>query len=533
MRTAWARVAMSGWLMAGFGYSCSLNAHSGEANGAAAHYRLVLADAMGQGKDLVLYVARRDGRIAHAFARAPRFNRMPYLVGTNGLSWVGADLAGVLDFVVPSDGYVPKPGETLRVALRLAASEKDGALAGTYEGTVRELAAKGVIEGARVGRQAGPALSVRLACEGAVFPSSGKKGGRVGMNLSFREDRCVAARLIPPGSITDVAFSVKTVEQSLRLDGEVLSGTLLAHVSPQSDGQKAIPHAYRIEGLVIGDSAAGTLKVSEDGGVASDGQFLGEARGGVAAPGDALYTVSLQGAIPPHNFLVLYLAASGGAFVQGFAASPNFNNATHSVDLANLRLEPDGRIHGEVAVTVHPDPWIPKDHRPVAGVYTLDGVARDHAVTGQFTGRFGGAEARGAIEGNLEPRPAELPVASVTLKLENALFGGTDWHNRAFVSVNFADGQVAGGGVGNNHTKLKGTVTGGDLAATPDRLKGRVTARIEPGGGVTEGDYTFELDAQRVGTVGAGSFTAHGPGGRTKTGRFWTALKLAEPAVAR
>lgn len=489
---------------------------------------LVLAEALGEGKDLLLYVTRHGDGVACAFARGPRFNRMPYAVEADELRWEGDRIAGRARIVIPSDGFVPPDNRGLTLAVAVDAAARDGAVEGTYETTVEGQMRKGVLAGTY--RRAAPPGVVRrltLGCEGAVYRTSSEVGRkqRLGMVLAIKDGRAFSARLIPPGSLTDVAM-VATVERcDVSLEGPRLSGTLVGHVRPHT-GEKVMTYTYALDGWVIGGAAAGRLGVTEDGRAASDGRFAGTVREGSPDPANASFTLTLHGAVP-RNFLNLYLVTRDGLCVGGFGATPAFNNATHSLDLTGLRLT-GGCMRGRVGVTVHPDPWVPKDHKPVACAYAIDARLVDGEAIGTFSGTFGKTEVAGPVEGGLEGRRPVRAAAKVMLKLENALFGGNEWHNRAFLSLNVGeDGRIAEGRVSNNHTKLSGGVEGGRVDLVEDGLKVHVKATVDPGGGVTPGAYAFDVEGVMVGTVAAGRFATRGPAGQEKSGRFWASITPA------
>jgi hypothetical protein len=492
----------------------AMNAWAGES------YRLTLSGALEGDRDLVVYCIRDGEKVVAAFGRGPQFNRMPYAVDSSQLKWSQDKLAGDVTVSIPFDGFVPKDGKTLVV--------KAAVLDGKYEATVGSDKREGAAEHVQLtALDLSKPVRLQLDCENAVMTSAKQqKSRRLGMIMTAKEGKVIGVRLVPPGSLTDVAMAAVVTGNELMLRDGKLTGRLTASVRLQGKMSEAIAYAYEFDGWLIGGQIAGTMKITESGAAVADGQFVGSARPVTTAAADALWTLTLNGVVPENNFLNLYLSTRDGKFTHGFGATPNFNNATHAVDVSKLTLE-DGKLAGEVGVTVYPDPWVPKDKKPVACLFTIEAMARDGSATGVVTGKFGGAAVKGTINGDWGSKLTIARMENITLKLENALFGGSEYHNRAFVTVTMQDGKVVGGKVSNNHTTLSGQVTGGDVKLVGEDLTCTLTADVAQGGGVTAGTYQFTIAGKMVGTIGAGEFKTKGPGkDQTKTGRFWCAAKL-------
>lgn len=492
---------------------------------AAEEWDVVLDGALKEGADLHLYlvVDNAAGRVLRGFGLGPRFNRMPYALLPDALDVSQGRLRGKATVTIPSDGYVPRGGETLTVAVELDAKVSGETLEGTYEAHVGVETRKGAVTGRRFPEpKADAAQRLDLACEGAVYKTKGKRRARrLGIDLDAKDGRVVAARLVPPGSITDVGMIAKAGKHDLRIEDGRLTGRLEGTVRPQNAKDQPIAYVWEIDGRVIGDRAAGRMAVTEDGQAAGEGHFLAKVRAGAPDPGDALYRLSLYGAVPPHNFMDLRLATRGGKVLHGFATTPNFNNSIHTVDLGGLALE-GGRLTGEADVTIIPDAWIPRDRRPVPCTYTLDVAAAHGAAAGTFTGRFGESDAQGDVAGGLDPKPDLDRVTGLTLKLENGGFG------RGFLTLKYEGGTVAGGRVWNNHSNLEGTIDAADLDWSNERIRGTVTVTVAKGG-VKAGTYTCTVEGVLVGAMGAGTgTTVYAADSSRKTTSFWVALKTGE-----
>ncbi len=357
--------------------------------------------------------------------------------------------------------------------------------------------------------------------------SSKGKGRRARVTFATRDGLAHGGKLDPPGSITDVSYAARVERTDVTLAEGVLAGTITAAVR-RLGGEGPVTFVWTLDGRVAGGTAAGSFTTTRGGKEIEGGRFLGTARAGaVPQPGDSLCYLTLHDAVEDGKFLRLYLSARDGAFTHGFGATPNFNNATHEVDVSGLVLA-GAQITGKLRVVVSPDPWVPRDHKPFALSYAIRARITDAEVTGTYTGTARGKEVRGALDGGFEAKAEAAVPERIVLKLENALTGGRSWHNRAFFTIEIEDGKIAGGKVWNNHTDLKGAVDGGSLSLEGETLSGTFEATVGPSGKVSPGRYTFTVDGRWVGDVCAGSFVTRLEGrGEVKRGRFWGSAKRA------
>ncbi len=141
-----------------------------------------------------------------------------------------------------------------------------------------------------------------------------------------------------------------------------------------------------------------------------------------AAAGPQHLVVTLVDAVDDDRPLVVYLAVDGEAaeVSAAFAVAPAFNRRPHDVDARGLKIA-DGRIHGPVAVTINPDPWVPEDGRPIACRFELDLKRNGDAISGSYHGLRGGTEVRGAARGSASPAPADDADRRIRLGLPGAL----------------------------------------------------------------------------------------------------------------
>jgi len=481
---------------------------------AAVDHRIECVDALGKGKSLFCYLHVGDGGIL-AFAEAPRFNRLPYPVDATGLVADVAELRGTIAVTIPSDGYVPETDGAARLTVRVT---PDG---GTWKGTVLGREARGAVAlHAYPEPPEGPVL-LRLDGENACFHHTKQpgRGRRLGLVLGFDGDEVAGGYAIPPGSPTDVGFCARLAHPRLEVEGRRIRGHLECAILPQGDGPPSTL-VHEVDWLRIGDRVAGTAAIHASDEVA---RWKGTITPAIP-PEDADHVWILQDAIPG-NFLVIRARVRDGGIVRGFATAPNHNNAIHDCDFADARIA-DGRLAGTVAVTINPDPWVPADGEPVAGRFAVDTALANGLATGTFAGEFGGAAVEGAVEGGRRTIAPPPDPARITFKLENALAGGDDWHNRAFLTCEVdEDGAIAGGRVWNNHTELGGTVDAGTVTATADELRAEVAVTVLDGGGVDAGAYRFAIDGILVDGLCAGSFVTRRDGGRIKDGTFWASWK--------
>lgn len=454
---------------------------------------VTVAKALPSDKSLELRLAVRDGKIVGAIGRPVKYSRSPAVIDSSGVQLADGKLTGELKYQILSDGYLPA--------------------------TNGVCALNGLAVQSAPPPDAGTLARLVLECENAINHGGKDKpqSRRMQIVLAVREGPVFGAKAIPPGSLTDVACApfVKSCAVTLT-DGE-LGGTLEISVQPQDTGKSPVNYAYALTGRVIGDLATGTLALQRDGKPSGPvGTFVGAVRWGAApAAGEGLYRLTIRDALGIGKFMDVYLTATGGKLVHGFATTPNFNNATHVVEVGKLALDGQ-RLSGPLTVTVQPDPWIPADGKPIACAYQVDATLRDSEITGTAD-KF-------VVEGSLTDKPQLGKLTNATLKLENGLHGKSDWHARAFVSCEIKDGRVTGGRISNNHTKLDGVVTGGDLKFDGERLVGKVSATVKQGDGGQEGQYEFTVHVLMVGTVGAGTFDSQ-LAGKTKSGRLWAAVR--------
>lgn len=494
--------------------------------------KAVIANAA-HGQDLDVSLDIRGGKVVGAFAHAPRFNKMPAELDTTGLALAGGQLTGKLKVTIGWDGWMPTTGKAFSDEYTIDAGLADGQVDGKWRSNGAGTNTEGVVAGTFAPRASDTDLiRLTLACANAV-DHHGKMGGR-GLRtvITLQGGRAVGVRSIPAGSIADVACSMETPKYDLTLSGGKLTGSYEVKITPQevSAQNPAQVYSYQVQGVVIGDGAGGTMAVARNGDALPEtARFIATARRGPPPPmGDCTYKMTLHHALGQGKFIDVYLASTGGKITGGFASSPNFNNAMHIVEASRLTIG-EGKVAGDLGVTVLPDSWIPPDHKPIPCVFALDCAVANGEIAGGFKGKAGGNAAEGALEGAQEDKLKLDNITGGTLRLENGLAGAGNHMARAFVSMEIKDGKVTGGRVGNNHDKeMKGPVTGGAFKLNGDQWTLRVEFTVESAGSVTRGKYVATASGTFVGSMAAGAFTCTHEQGRVKEGRCWFAASLGE-----
>lgn len=524
-------------IMAAIGTACLVThlAVGAEAPGDMA-CKLVLQQAVttgaGEGRDLELSLDVRGGKVVAGFGRAPRFNKMPAALDLTGLACVDGKLTGVLTVRIESDGWVPAAGKPFIADYKIEGALADGKVTGKWSVT-DPAPIEGTIAGTTAPRAADTDLiRLTLACANAI--DHHQKIGSRGLQavLVLKDGKGVAVRAIPAGSIADVGCSMEVPKFDLKLADGKLTGMFEVKITPQGveAGQPVVVYSYQVNGVAIGDGAGGTMSIAKDGVALKDtALFIATARRGEPPrTTDCTYKLTLHHALGAGKFIDVYLATSGGQFTGGFASSPNFNNAMHTVDVSKLKVG-DGKLTGDLGVIVQADPWIPRDHQPIPCRFAIEAALADGEITGQFKGTAGTNAVVQALDGALNDKVKLDKVAGMTIRLENGLAGDGGHMARAFVSMELKDGKVVGGNVGNNHDRqMKGTVTGGTFKLTDDEWTLKVEFNLTGAGRATLGKYVATASGTFVGTMSAGVFTCSHEAGSVKQGTFWAAVKLTD-----
>ncbi len=501
-------------------------------------YRLTLQKAVGagssEGRDLQVSLDIRGGKVVGAFGNAPRFNKMPAELDAKGVAVVDGKLTGTLKVTIAWDGWAPTNGNSFSAEYGLDARVVNGHVDGKWT-LAGSAPAEGAVTGASAARASDAELiRLTLACVNAI--DHNRKIGARGLHavIVLKDGKAVSVRAIPAGSIADVGCSMETPKFDLALVDGKLTGTFQVRVTPQgvSEQNPVCVYTYQIQGVVVGDGAGGAMTVAKDGAALKEvAAFIATVRTGPPPRmEDCSYKLTLHHALGLGQFIDLYLATTGGKLTGGFASSPNFNNAMHVVDVSRLQVG-DGKISGDLGVTVLADPWIPADHKPIACAFTVDATVANGEIIGRFKGKAGEKPVEEAVVGALEDKVKLDPVVGMTIRLENGLAGSGNHMARAFVTMDIKEGKVTGGGVWNNHDKgMKGAVTGGEFKLNGDEWRLKVEFTLAQAGRATPGKYVATASGTFVGIMSAGQFTCTHEAGRMKEGGFWASLKLGPVA---
>ncbi|MFC1462137.1 hypothetical protein ACFLQU_00895 [Verrucomicrobiota bacterium] len=520
--------------------------HASSARAADMHWSLLLKNALGEGKDISLFLASGKDGIEGAFGQARRFNKMPHVVDASSVKIDGDRLTGTVNITIPFDGWIPINHKPMHVTVTLDATADGNGVRGAYDlVTVKKEPEKPVPTFAKKrfkskAAAAAPSVTVEegdlagsrskpmepgqvcrliLNCRDTVRGSAkARKGQGIGVALSFKDSRSFAARMIPYGSITDVAFTSTAEKHDLKFDGQRLAGTLTAFVRGKEKSDDFTKYDLAFNGLAIGSDVDGQVEITRDGESLGKKPFSGGLTTAVADPRDALYSMTLHRSIPKHNHLNVKFTVRDGKILGGFAVSPHFNNAIHAVDFS--KVEFDGKsLSGALALTINPDNWIPTDHKPVPCLYNLDVKIVDGELMGKFTGKFRDTDVAGHAEGSTDSKINFAHISGMTLKVENGAFG------RAFITMRYQDGKLTSSNIWNNHDRgLKGSVENVDLDWSNERIRGSMTVRT---GRSQEGKlpaYTCKVDGILVGNMGAGSADTANTEGHRKMSTFWVAI---------
>lgn len=455
------------------------------------------------GKKLELYVRTDDFQAAAALS--PGFNRTWHEVDFTKAKVSNEAVDGPMTITIASDGWNPKEPQTL--GLQVVADLKAGTVAvkqndKTLNATLKEL-------------QTPDSGRVTFDCQNILSLDKPGKTHWATLAMAVTKTKVESPRIEPHGSLTDTSFAVLIDGYSLVTQRRGIGGSLNAKIRPQGGELKDAD--LSLQSFAIGPRLFGTVTQREGGKNLGSGRAVGLIEASVV-PDNAIVTLTLHDAVAPGGYLKLHLATKDRRVVAAFGTTPNFNNATHTVDASGLKLEGD-QLTGPVSITVNPDPWQPKDGKAISGTINLNA----RAVQGEWSGGFS-FDTRvpaGRINGTTDAKP-ELKPTAITLKLENALVGGNEWSNRVFMSFQVDGEKITGGKISNNHTKLAGTVDGGTVKITETTLAAMPAITVTAGGKAVS--YTFDVQGVVVGKWAAGTFTTFVDGKKAKTGTFWAGL---------
>ncbi len=317
------------------------------------------------------------------------------------------------------------------------------------------------------------------------------------------------------GGWSTVAWTGRFDGGDLRFDGDKLTGTMKAYVTSNAVGRGE--HAFTVDAELKDGKATGKF-AAVHGDTKTAGSVKGEYRRIEPVPVDAedgLLVLALDGALPGGEVLKVYLDRQGGRCRSAFAFATPFSRRPFEIDATGLTLK-DGELSGTVNVIRN---VTRTKIDPLLGSYEVSAKITGDRIRGSHSGHFGDGQGAGDVWGEVLPRP-EVPhgAVRVAMKLEDGLYGGEDWQNRAFFDFSMNMGKADVGKLSNNKGVYRGRFDGAELTLTEDRVRGRIVGTVLDGG-VTPGQYTFDIDGPKVGNYFMGVFTTR-LGDETKKGYF-------------
>jgi hypothetical protein len=478
------------------------------------------------GKTMNVYLDVRDRKIAAALAMSRDYNRVPYDIDYSDVEIKGNRISGNVVVNVNSDGYTPKDGKTLKCRIILDIAFHNNHAEGEYTAAVDQTEVKGIFK-AELKRVAFiEPIRLVFDCENAIQDDANSKiyNRRTTLSISFKDGKAYGARFDPVGSIVDVSMQIHVKNADLKMTGPLLKLTTVSQIIRQKGDTITATHIFT--GSVIGNVAAGTLR-SRFGDKESpeSGSFLGKVSDGSDPinKNDCLYSVILYNVLPRGGYFRLFLSASDGKITHGFATSPNSSNFTHSIDISELKIN-GTRLTGNIKVTLKPDSWT--SYKSPYCMFSVSAEIIDKEIIGTYTGFINNSDIKGDLDGSLYPKPTLAKSGKMTIKVENALTGGLDWENRAFLNFEFNGNRISEGNISNNHTDMKGTVDGGIIKFDANQISFEVDIAAAEGAHIDSGKYKIKGGGTVVGIYCAGSFKTFRDDKFIKSGNFWA--KLAE-----
>ncbi len=335
---------------------------------------------MPAGEDLRLHLRTRDGAIRQAWMTYGPAHADPEQVWTDELTLADGRLQGRLRCQAVGLPYHPQLDVDLRGA-EIAGSYQDEATGESRKGAIGGSASRIVRGNATV------ALRLRREWNGGMNP-----GHQTFLDFRLQDGVGVEPRLYTRGDQSGTwTPTFKTFDVTYR-DG-VLTGDL--RLTCESHGHaKSGDYQLTFAAPVSCNRFADSFRVWRDGTeVTPHNPTNRQVWGSMEPPEDedltsdnALYEISLDQALDRGKALRVFLEYRDGELASAKADSPRFCASAHTIDTGGLALE-DGRIHGDLAITVRSDGFVPLCDQPCR--YTIDlRLGDDGAVSGSYAGVF-------------------------------------------------------------------------------------------------------------------------------------------------
>jgi hypothetical protein len=359
---------------------------------------------------------------------------------------------------------------------------------------------------------------------GAGTLNSKSWGERVYPKLFLKDGRFVQNLIYGWGGRVQINYFESVITaNALRFDGKTLVGALT--VQPTTGPA----YVFTLDGAVVGTQIGGMFTKRIDAKEEPGGPFHGTLKPIPARPLDqSMYYLELHQAVsrtwadeePAANKLQLMAFAPcvRGAFGGGVAYAAAWNHAYHDLDAAGLKRDGD-RLTGELKVSMHPDPYMPPDHKPVVATYTVDAKIIDgRLIQGSYTGTFKDRKVTGPIFGELLDQPSVPEPVAINVKLEDGVNGGAPWHRRTYIGFTAVKGLADHGSMSNNKNGWKGTFTKAEVKFDGATFTATVEGTVDETVGPEKGAYTFKLTGKVVGDQLIGTCDTYCDGKLTKTG---------------
>jgi hypothetical protein len=482
-------------------------ARAGQPEPRAAFYTLRLGNALPGGKSLTVYLDITDGRVSGALGKALEFNKVAHDVDASRLALTASALTGAITVRINPDAYAPPDGKPVACEFALDARRDGATITGSFSGRYNLGEAEQAVAGPITGSVAPPIdraglLVCNLHMEGAVSESPKAKSAwaaRAFPSIVFNDGKPVHALIHGHGGGRQVNhFEGVVTDAQVKWDGNSFAGPINVRAASGDT------YVFAFSGKRVGNQIGGTYEKTFNGKPAGGDRFHGVLEPmPKVSPDHAIYNIELTGAVAGGKHLNLFLPCRDGRFQDGFGYAGTFNHTFHDAVVAGLAREGD-RLTGEVNVTINPDPYVPKDRKPIACAYKIDAKIADGCLTGTFSGTFGGDAVTGQLLGRLHPiTPAPNP-ARVHLKLEDGLSDGPPWFRRVFVGFVAVNGKAESGSMGNNKGGWTGALNSAAIAVDGSAFTATIEGAVDTTRGPKTGAYTFKLRGKLIGEELAG-----------------------------
>jgi hypothetical protein len=216
--------------------------------------------------------------------------------------------------------------------------------------------------------------------------------------------------------------------------------------------------------------------------------------------------------------LMAFAPCLAGKFGEGVAYAAAWNHAFHDLDATGLTRKGDV-LTGTLQAGMHPDAYIPPDHKPVSATYTIEATVVDgRLLRGTFTGQFKDRRVAGPVFGELLDQPTVPNPVAINVKMEDGVNGGAPWHRRTWAGFTAMDGKADRGSLINNKGGWKGTFRRAEVKFEGSTFTATIEGTVDESQGTKKGPYTFKLKGRTVGSELVGACDTYREGELTKSG---------------